>query len=106
MATNKNKILKWVNAHKDEGDVELVSTNDGSAKLLKVSDKSLVDAGIPATLFTCGMKILFDNGETGKEFGYDFPCVQPVSARVSTSGKAQITLTLRILSAPTEISSL
>jgi len=106
VATNKYALNEWFNNHKESnGATALVSTNDGSAYLKKSIDGSTVSANLATDWFTIGMKILFDNSGTAKAFGKQYKYVRPISATFSTSNKAQVTLRMQIVGAPTDITS-
>lgn len=106
VTANKNAIDQWMNFFKDVAGIALTSTNDGSAQIRNNKTHALVSTGLSTAWKTCGLKVLFDNSATGKAFGKDFKYVQPLSARFSTAGHAQVTLNFRILCAGTDISSI
>ena len=106
VTSNKNAIDQWMNLFKDSAGGALVSTNNGSAQVRNNKTHALVTTGLSTAWKTCGLKILFNNAATGKAFGKDFKYVQPLSARFSTAGHAQVTLAFRVLCAGTDISAL
>jgi hypothetical protein len=107
VSSGKYAIDQWINAHKEgNGTTALVSTNDGSAYFRKSIDGTTVSANLSTDWFTIGMKVLFDNDGSGKAFGKDYGYVRPIDARLSTSGKAQVTIRGQIVGAPTDITEL
>lgn len=107
VATGKYAIDQWFANHKDStGSTALKSTNDGSAYLKKSIDGTTTSANLSTDYFTIGLKVLFNNGGTGKAFGKNFKYIRPIDAKFSTSGKAQVTIRGQILGAPTDITAL
>ncbi len=106
VASNKYALNEWFNNHKDStGSTALTSTNDGSAYLKKSIDGTTVSANLATDWFTIGMKVLFNNSGSAKAFGKSYKYVRPISATFSTSNKAQVTLRMQIVGAPTDITS-
>ncbi len=106
VTSNKYALNEWFNNHKESnGATALTTTNDGSAYLKKSIDGTTVSANLAADWFTIGMKVLFNNAGTSKAFGKQYKYVRPISATFSTSNKAQVTLRMQIVGAPTDITS-
>jgi hypothetical protein len=68
-----------------------VSTNDGNGQYA------------PASLFTLGLKVLFDNGKTGKAFGKQFKYVQPIPGTFKLDKDAKFTLKFRVLDGANDV---
>lgn len=106
VASNKYALNEWFNNHRaSDGSTGLVTTNDGSAYLKKSIDGTTVSANLATDWFTIGMKVLFNNSGSAKAFGKQYKYVRPISATFSTSNKAQVTLRMQIVGAPTDITS-
>ena len=106
VTTNKHELDAWFNEFKTVGGDDLTSTNDGSAEVFSNQTKTLQSINLDPAWDTLGMIVFFDNGETDKGFGKKFDYILPGSARFSTSGKAQVTINVRILGSGESITAL
>jgi len=107
VSTNKHALEQWFNQHQTVDGTDLVSTNDGGAQARDVDTGELVDIGLPTSIFTIGMKILFSDADDTNSFGRDYKYVKPIEARVSAGDTGgQIILRMQLLGTYTEISNL
>lgn len=106
VTTNKHELDAWFNQFKTVGGADLTSTNDGNAQVFNNQTKALQSINLDEGWNTLGMIVFFDNAQAEKGFGKKFNYVLPGSARFSTSGKAQVTINVRILASGESITSL
>jgi len=96
---DKYELEQIINNHKfwDSGTtayVDATTTNDGNSNYA------------PPTIFTLGMKVLFDNGRSEKAFGKDFKYVQPIQGSYKVNKDGTFSFKMRILDKGTDITTL
>lgn len=96
LSTSNDKISEWFDEHSQDG-TPLVSTNDGNAQA-RADDGTLKNIGIPTDIFTCGMKLTFNDITGAGTITRDYKYVQPVSVTISseTTG-TKINFTVKLL---------
>lgn len=109
VSNNLYQIREWFQRLKSPdtyngGQNALISTNDGNAQV-RAQDGSTQLINLPVGLFTVGMVVLFDNGNT--QFGYDFPYVEIRDSSFSSGdGHAKFSFTVKIWGVPNETTDL